>query len=1009
MSGAQVQLEAGGTFVQDPEYTLFSRAYEKRETYLAESIEIPFDRSRPEFGGSVSARLPPKGDIIRRITVRSKLPELYTPLGPGYVYPSYSDQVDGSVFVSPDTLAIAPGDFVGYFNTQYLNFWATNFTGYTIAVAYNSTVNKFVFTSGTYSNIFFKNDSSGVFWGFDPRTFDFVTPAGYKGYNLTAGTLTAPLTPVQAGWIRGFTPPPSTGFSYKDSVACRLIKTATLSIGGQTIDRLTSERLIIEDDLSVPYENQAALTILEGKNDTAGVYAPREYYTRLTFNMDRLPVTQLYRNDIRVDLEYEKFENLPSTLITTNSLTDGASYTNTQYKTVLGLPTDTNTRVYATLVYKNYVIYVIGRNASFTFWFYDTTKPAGLASSWKSWTDPVNYGNSNIGRPFISNGSMYYTSGSNYLISVPIEDMIMGTAVKTFGARFFNNTYNQTRVDGITCDARYVYVLLRASMITFGSNSMSIWSTSPLSTLTSNITMTFNVYNIATPQLTPSDNTAFINTVTSLAPSYGGGITYSTKIISQVKLLSNITVTANVEYSSSIMSPNDTFALTRLTTIWVRYDSTKPFTSVSSYDYLSHASTGAPKPLYDLLPTYLGFYDQLYPTTDGRYIYVSDSPYLWKVDTQNFLTDSFYTYVNVNILTYPPAFTGIVPNATDGQNIYFAATNSVSGLRISWYDSSKSVSSPTAFSNFLYTGLPLVNIPDGYRFVPNSFDGRSIYYTGGTAFIGSIFAPKPVVAVFMSILRFDTVTKTVTDWIIFDGTGQAKTSTGQTVSTISFTSMAHIDVTNTDVPVAGYVTSVVGSRYIYISELWAGGSETFTDFVQFDPLTMTPALSSSLIIKYEKYEKPPDMPRMLYGQTALNEFTMRTGRKQDQFQLTFQGPVREFWVTIDSPGTVVRLRLLLNGEVLVDDDQVTTRIIRAFENHTAMPSSSNVCTYSFAIEPEKLTPSGSLNFSRIATPMLEVTLVSVPVSDLVVRVYAKTFNVLANQNGLGGLLFNSTL
>ena len=74
-----------------------------------------------------------------------------------------------------------------------------------------------------------------------------------------------------------------------------------------------------------------------------------------------------------------------------------------------------------------------------------------------------------------------------------------------------------------------------------------------------------------------------------------------------------------------------------------------------------------------------------------------------------------------------------------------------------------------------------------------------------------------------------------------------------------------------------------------------------------------------------------------------------------------------------------------------------------------MPSSSNVCTYSFAIEPEKLAPSGSVNFSRIASPMLEVSLVSIPVTDLTVRVYAKTFNVLASNNGLGGLLFNSTL
>jgi hypothetical protein len=38
-----------------------------------------------------------------------------------------------------------------------------------------------------------------------------------------------------------------------------------------------------------------------------------------------------------------------------------------------------------------------------------------------------------------------------------------------------------------------------------------------------------------------------------------------------------------------------------------------------------------------------------------------------------------------------------------------------------------------------------------------------------------------------------------------------------------------------------------------------------------------------------------------------------------------------------------------------------------------------------------------------------VTLASIPTTDLSVRVYAKIFNVLTNQNGLGGLLFNSAL
>jgi hypothetical protein len=128
MSGAQVQLEAGGTFVNEPQYTLFSRAYDTRQVYVAESFEVPFDKSVPAFGGSVSARIPPKGDVVRRLTVRSELPQLYMPLGPGYVYPLYTDSVDGSIYVQTNTLAIQPGDFVGYFNTPFVSAWALSKT-----------------------------------------------------------------------------------------------------------------------------------------------------------------------------------------------------------------------------------------------------------------------------------------------------------------------------------------------------------------------------------------------------------------------------------------------------------------------------------------------------------------------------------------------------------------------------------------------------------------------------------------------------------------------------------------------------------------------------------------------------------------------------------------------------------------------------------------------------------------------------------------------------------------
>ena len=994
MSGAQIQIEAGGTFTRDPEYTLFSRTYETHETYLAESIEIPFDRSRPEFGGTVSARLPPKGDIVRRITVRSTLPELYTPLGPGYVYPSYSDQVDGAIFVltSSYVLAIQPGDFVGYFNTQYINFWATNYTGYAITVAYNSVANKFVFSSGTYSSIIFRNDSSGVFWGFDPRVFDFVTPDGYKGYRLTGGTLTAPLTLVQAGWIRGFTPPPPTGFSYKDSVACRLIKSATLSIGGQTIDRLTSERLIIEDDLGVPYENQAALTILEGKNDPSGVYVPREYYTRLTFNVDQLPVTQMYRNDIRVDLEYEKFENLPSVPITTTGFFDAGAWA------VSNICALTNTPGYDTasgVGYKNYI--VLGPLTDTSFRIYNQ-----VTNIFYTWTPPNAPATVSTMRPLVA-GNFIYLYSTSYLIrasltailSNPVTPWTYSTYSPLSGVPA--NVYGggNNKICDIAADARYVYAYYDANYYTIGGYQTALASSS-LAGDNHTWSLTIYVYK-ATYPLSSTANTAFVNFFSTYGPAY------SSYTITQTALTpTSVQFVWSAYYTAAQTSgPQNTPSYTAWgNRFMMRYDTFADINVDGSYTYpvvnlyIYPASTN-PLSIKDAFPgqfVLLSIPDNSYLRLpfDGRYLYTGLlGPVIIKYDTQNFLTNS---YTQINSIPFPVETTSGGVWQTDGKYVYVGGfyNSPTSKWVFTRYDSN-------TWEYFYGTTLPTRGSTQ--TSYPIGFDGKYVYFADGDGFTDP--GRRYVIYTYDTTLPFTDVNSW--KWLDFRTDDSVRTSQGTTFTKPLFTG------TSGYAPLQGTL-AVAGSRYIYFFEIDGRNYGTQPNFITFDPLSMTPSLSSSLIIKYEKYEKPPAVPKMLYGQTDLNTFTMRAGRKQDQFRLGFQGPVREFWVTVDVPGTVARVRLLLNGEVIVDDDQVTTSVIRAFEHHTATPSSSsNVCTYSFAIEPEKLAPSGTVNFSRIASPMLEVTLASAPVTDLYVRVYAKIFNVLTNQNGLGGLLFNSAL
>jgi hypothetical protein len=523
----------------------------------------------------------------------------------------------------------------------------------------------------------------------------------------------------------------------------------------------------------------------------------------------------------------------------------------------------------------------------------------------------------------------------------------------------------------------------------------------------------------------PSDNTAFINFLTnySQAPTAPAN-TKTVTILSQTVIASNLVVTSNVSYTNGTTPVLQNFFrnFENGDFIWIRYDSTKPFDNWSSYDYVSWAGTGAPKPFFDFIGSWPGSYPTMVPSTDGRYIYsgeITATPFagafILKTDTQSFLLNSSYTVFDVNTLGAPANFgitsVSALPAPSDGRYIYFQSFSTNKEFYLYKYDSTKNISDPASWTDTTFSDTRFYNYTgDFYPLTPVTFDGKHIYYIGPSAYgPGASQDPNdgPIV-IYFSMLRYDTTTSSVKDWIVFNGSSNTvATSAGTT--TISMTPYAK--QSNGPNLYAQYLGMNVGSRYIYIYEKWGGENATWSDFIQFDPLTMFgDNLPTSVIVKYEKYVKPPPTNQIsMYGQTDLNEFTFRQGRTTDSFNLEFVNPVRELWVVVQDPGVVSRIVLRLNNEIIIDDDQVMTRYIRTFESHTTMPTSSNVNVYSFSLDPEKLHPSGTLNMSRIAYPVLDVTLTSAAPSDLYLRVYSKSFNVLGYQGGVGGLLFNSAL
>ena len=84
------------------------------------------------------------------------------------------------------------------------------------------------------------------------------------------------------------------------------------------------------------------------------------------------------------------------------------------------------------------------------------------------------------------------------------------------------------------------------------------------------------------------------------------------------------------------------------------------------------------------------------------------------------------------------------------------------------------------------------------------------------------------------------------------------------------------------------------------------------------------------------------------------------------------------------------------------------RLVQPYQYHTTIPINDYIYTYSFAIKPEDIQPSGSMNASRLDTMtlQLEFDLAVRPARGPAnVRIYGLNHNVLRIVDGFGGLLF----
>jgi hypothetical protein len=119
---------------------------------------------------------------------------------------------------------------------------------------------------------------------------------------------------------------------------------------------------------------------------------------------------------------------------------------------------------------------------------------------------------------------------------------------------------------------------------------------------------------------------------------------------------------------------------------------------------------------------------------------------------------------------------------------------------------------------------------------------------------------------------------------------------------------------------------------------------------------------------------------------------------------------------------VTRAKLQLNGH-----DRFQERLgsyfnlVQPYQHHTNVPA-TGINVYSFALKPEEHQPSGTCNFSRIDTAVLQLQLTQKTVAgcgtagsasgisgvaSAKVRVYCTNYNVLRIMSGMGGLAYSN--
>jgi len=148
MSTGYIQLAAIGQqdayLTGSPQVTYFAGVYKRHTPFVLEAYDISFQNQQVVYGQNNICRIPPKGDLIRALTLKVELPSLFDP-GNFWAWDIVAGPTTNPRIIINGTYFSIPYSAVTYYSTFNQPSWISQ--PLTSFVSYSNALNQFIFSN----------------------------------------------------------------------------------------------------------------------------------------------------------------------------------------------------------------------------------------------------------------------------------------------------------------------------------------------------------------------------------------------------------------------------------------------------------------------------------------------------------------------------------------------------------------------------------------------------------------------------------------------------------------------------------------------------------------------------------------------------------------------------------------------------------------------------------------------------------------------------------------------